>query len=172
MGLPLTDINIKKQASHLISKNKITIPPIPVIDIAKKLSLEVIPYNLGDSASGILVIEDNKGTIGYNPNEPEVRQRFTIAHEIGHFILHHQKNESDSVFVDRDFLVKKYRSANNYNTAEFRQEQQANTFAAELLMPQNLILAELKKEDYTNLSETELEDLKKIIDIELQKKKK
>lgn len=165
MPLPLSDYKrIKKEASTLISKFKITQPPIPIIEIAKQLSLDVLEYNFGDSASGVLVVENNIGTIGFNPSDSEVRQRFTIAHELGHYILH-KKSENEKLFVDKYFLVK-YRNSKNYSSAEFKHEQEANTFAAELLMPEELVYAELAKADYSDLSESGLiEELARVFNV-------
>ena len=65
-----------------------------------------------------------------NRNEPATRQRFTIAHEIGHFILHREliEQQKGSVLYRKDF--------NNNSPAE----SQANFFAAALLMPRQEIL--------------------------------
>jgi Zn-dependent peptidase ImmA (M78 family) len=59
-------------------------------------------------------------TIYINPDEPEYRQRFTIAHELGHCLLSHG---------DRDRL--------NTTLSEYDpKEADANAFAAQLLMPE------------------------------------
>lgn len=152
--LPKDYKRVSSAAADLIAECNITLPPIDVEAIAKKLQLKVLGFQLGDSASGVLVVENNIGTIGYNPDDPLVRQRFTIAHEIGHFVLH-KKIDKESVFVDKDFLVK-YRNSKNYSPSEFKDEQEANTFAAELLMPQKLLNQELSKDEYSNLSENQL----------------
>jgi Zn-dependent peptidase ImmA (M78 family) len=92
-----------------------------------------------------------------------LRQRFTIAHELGHYQLHlHSANE---IFVDKDFIVK-YRSEKKYSETEIRQEREANQFAAELLMPREFIKAEIIKKKYQRLSEMEfLEKLAKTFDV-------
>jgi Zn-dependent peptidase ImmA (M78 family) len=150
----------EKKAKELIAKFMITEPPVPVLEIAIGLGLDVIGYDLGDDISGTLVIENGKGFIGYNPSHTKKRQRFTIGHEIGHFWLHYAENH---LFVDKDFLVK-YRSANSYTHKELIQEQQANAFSAALLMPEDFILEELKK--VPALSEGELiETLAKVFDV-------
>lgn len=148
------------EARDIIRRFDITAPPVPVHDIAKYLELDVIGYDLGDDISGTLVIEKGKGFIGYNPTHSKKRQRFTIAHEIGHFVLHHSDNH---LFVDKDFLIK-YRSANSYTPKELLQEQQANAFSAALLMPEQFIRNELAK--LPNLSEIELiEALSKLFEV-------
>jgi len=111
-----------------------------------------------------LLIEKSKATIGFNNSNPKTRQRFTIAHELGHFILHHS-NQSEQIFVDKDFLVK-YRSSQQYSPADILHEQQANAFAAELIMPKNFIKAELIKEEYSELNESEvIEALSKVFEV-------
>jgi Zn-dependent peptidase ImmA (M78 family) len=150
-------VSIEEKAFNLLnSKKRQVTPPIDVEAVALQLGLQVIPYELSE-ISGALIIENNQGFIGYNPAHNDTRRRFTIAHEIGHYYLHCNGNESavkkDQLFVDKDFIVK-YRNANNYTFAELKQEQQANAFAAALLMPKELIEKELKKTE--NLSEIDL----------------
>ena len=73
-------------------------------------------------------------TIYVNILDPEVRQRFTIAHEIGHILLGHEGIS--------------YRDPNNeqYNDLVKRMnEVSANGFAAELLMPERLLRKALEK---------------------------
>ncbi len=153
------------KAIELLEKLKILAPPIPIKEIVTQLGLHLISYDLGDEVSGILVIENDKGTIGFNPKNSKVRQRFTIAHELGHYLLH--KHASSEVFVDKDFIVK-YRSAKQYSFAEIKQEQEANLFAAAILMPKELIKAELSKKDYNDLSETDfIAAMAKIFDVSI-----
>jgi Zn-dependent peptidase ImmA (M78 family) len=156
---------IEQKAINLVHKYRVNAPPVPIKDIVKQEGLSLIGYDLGDNVSGILVVENDKGTIGYNPENSRVRQRFTIAHELGHFLLHkHAKNE---VFVDKDFIVK-YRSEKKYTPSEIKQEQEANTFAATLLMPKELLQAELAKKDYHDLSETEfIGAMAKVFDVSI-----
>jgi Zn-dependent peptidase ImmA (M78 family) len=147
---------------QLLSEFETTTPPVPVIDIAFNLGLDVIPYDLGDDISGTLVIEKGIGFIGFNPSHSRKRQRFTIAHELGHFVLHYSEN---NLFFDKDFLVK-YRNANTYSHKELIQEQEANAFAAALLMPKEFVLRELKSQTTKFMSEIELiENLAKLFDV-------
>lgn len=164
--LPKELQKLEDTAMSLIKANKLFKPPVSVEDIAKNLGLDVIAYNLGDDISGTLVVENKKGFIGYNPSHSRVRQRFTIAHELGHFLLHNHSS-SGKLFVDKDFLVK-YRSANNYTTLELRHEQEANAFAAALLMPKEFVHKELSKKSSSDLPELELiECLAKVFDVSI-----
>lgn len=164
-----TNFNIGKkpaaEAKKILDAFKVTCPPVQVKDLAKHMGLTVIPYDLGDDVSGVLVIENGKGTIGYNPSNARVRQRFTISHELGHFILHTKSYGADTVFIDKDFIVK-YRSEKKYTASEISHEREANEFAAELLMPLRLIKAEMAKKEYEDLSEIEfIEKLAKVFDV-------
>jgi Zn-dependent peptidase ImmA (M78 family) len=101
------------------------------------------PFNLKDFANdiGILIKEDildinisgqlKGNTITVNVKNVEKRRNFTIAHEIGHYILH---------FVDGS-ITTEYRSGEDiyYNEAQLQQEKEADCFAANLLLPSNVI---------------------------------
>lgn len=155
----------EQKAIEVLTKFKVTAAPIPILDIVKRLEIHLIPYDLSEDVSGILIIDDKLGTIGYNPTNSKVRQRFTIAHELGHYLLH---NDSKSeVFIDRDFIVK-YRSEKKYTVTEIRQEQEANAFAAAILMPKEIIQAELARADYQDLSENDfIETLSKVFEVSI-----
>lgn len=142
-------------AIDMIQKHRVSGPAVPIKDIVKAEGLNIIPYNLGPGVSGTLVIENERGYIGYSPSESKQRQRFTIAHELGHFLLHTKLHNSRQIFIDSSFIVK-YRSAKNYSDYEWRQEQEANAFAAAVLMPEKFITAELSKPAVQKLDEGEL----------------
>lgn len=131
---------IESQAAEILAEFKVKSAPIQVEKIAKKMGLEVVSRDLGSNVSGVLYIQNGKGTIGYNPNDSEVRKRFTIAHELGHFILHKINND---MFIDKKEF-KLFRNEQS-STGENKMEMEANAFAAALLMPKNLLISEVKK---------------------------
>jgi Zn-dependent peptidase ImmA (M78 family) len=114
---------------------------VDVEEIAAKLGLQVAEHDLGDNVSGVLYIDKGKGTIGYNKSESKQRRRFTIAHEIGHFLLHRLANE---IFIDKKEFKPMYRDEKS-STGEIQQEREANAFAAALLMPKDRLIRELNK---------------------------
>jgi Zn-dependent peptidase ImmA (M78 family) len=161
-------IKIEALVEQALEEANILNAPIPVETIARNCGAVVIPYELGEEVSGVLVVNDSKGVIGYNRSHPKVRQRFTIAHELGHLILHVNKSRKKELFVDKDFIVK-LRSNKKYSPTEVRNEREANVFAAAILMPKKLILQELRKEKYAQLTENRLiEELAKIFDVSIQ----
>ena len=136
--------------------------PIKIEDIAKSRGLIVLPYSLGEDVSGLLAIQDGVGTIGYNQTEPKVRQRFTIAHELGHYELH--KDKSD-LFVDKEFI---YRSVNSGNTAINQQmEQEANVFASGILMPTELLRREVESKNMDLTNDDHIKQLAKLFEVSM-----
>ncbi|MBK6722955.1 MAG: ImmA/IrrE family metallo-endopeptidase [Acidobacteria bacterium] len=111
--------------------------PIDVRGVAKKLGLTVKDAVLDDDVSGLLVSKQGDDTthIFVNGNDRPVRKRFTIAHEIGHFVLGHEF-EASGVHVDRGMHVIPRRA--KLSKAEPK-EVEANQFAAALLMPSDLV---------------------------------
>jgi len=122
--------NYPLRVRNLLRKSMVTSPPVPIEKIAKALSIKILRSPLADDLSGLLVRHKGfKGPIiGVNSIHPRVRQRFTIAHEIAHYILH-----ADEVHIDRGFSVN-FRDSRS-SSAEYRAEIEANNFAAEILMP-------------------------------------
>ncbi len=106
---------------------------IDVESIARGLGAEVIRERLGGDVSGLLVRQEGRVIIGVNESHAPARQRFTIAHELGHFVLH----EGRPLVVDRARInLRDSRSS----LATDLEEIEANSFAAELLMPRTQVL--------------------------------
>jgi Zn-dependent peptidase ImmA (M78 family) len=102
--------------------------------IAEKLNLPVFQCELPDDVSGMLVV--NNGSeygIYLNQNNIPARQRFTLAHEIGHYCLGHDLG-LQGVHVDRGYRVSALRNRRSSEGTDPR-EIEANEFAANLLMP-------------------------------------
>jgi Zn-dependent peptidase ImmA (M78 family) len=94
---------------------EIPVSLVKVIDHLKaKHRLDVIRHPFGDKTSGMLAVIDGQPTVGFNHDMAWVRRRFTIAHEIGHFLLGHE-------------------CAGECGHGDV--EVEANQFVAELLMP-------------------------------------
>lgn len=103
--------------------------PVDPIKIATAYGAQVFQRgNFGDEGwqfSGYFHYRDGiQPTIEYNATEPRTRQRFTIAHELGHFALGHRDAPRDS---------------GNFQASGDFKEVSANRFAAELLMPSELV---------------------------------
>lgn len=121
-------------AVRLLRQFDIAKPPVPVDSVVKKLGLKLVATEFGDDVSGVLVVEDGKGVIGVNSSHSRLRQRFSIAHELGHFLLHSHKNR---LFIDKQYFAA-FRDSRS-STGESRREREANAFAASLLMPSAML---------------------------------
>ena len=123
---------IEELASQAIEKAGCTALPIDVEKVAAAMELEVVPFAFHNKISGLLKKED--GVIGVNQAHHHLRQRFTIAHELGHFLLghglgeEHQEETVDDVF-DKPRPI----------------EREANRFASALLMPEARVKKHVKK---------------------------
>jgi Zn-dependent peptidase ImmA (M78 family) len=118
--------------------------PVDIEVVAHRLQLTISAAALGGDVSGMLVMEGGRGAIGYNATHPPVRQRFTIAHEIAHYLLHAKKNTRSQLFIDKSVT---FRRDENSTTGDDRDEVEANQLGAALLMPRDLVQQEIKKHD-------------------------
>ncbi|MCY4186154.1 MAG: ImmA/IrrE family metallo-endopeptidase [Rhodobacteraceae bacterium] len=126
-----------KDQLEIINENQAS-PPVQTVPIAKGLGLKVFKSTTDawpDALSGMIKRSSDdlsQYSIYVNGNHHVHRRRFTIAHEISHFILH--KNLIGDGITD-DVL---YRSG-----LSSRVEAQANSLAADILMPWRLIREQL-----------------------------
>lgn len=153
---------IERITTQILDEYKINKLPIPINEIAVNRGLEIKAYDLGEDVSGVLVIKDGLGFIGYNPTESKVRQRFTVAHELGHYELHNKQNES-ALFVDKQFKVE-FRNQDS-STGEMVREREANAFAAALLMPEKLLIKEIKNHHFELSDDDNLQELAKLFNV-------
>ncbi len=129
---------IETKTEEILLQNDLFEAGFDVEKLTKKLGVEVVPEKLDDDVSGLFVRIHNRPVISYNKNNSiPTRKRFTIAHELGHYILHSDK----PLFIDKKPKVMFRNSASS--SGEELQEREANHFAAALLMPTKLIREEI-----------------------------
>ena len=108
--------------------------PVDLLALCNELNIGVVYEYLEDDISGSIEkseTDDSDYTITVNARDAWTRQRFTIAHELGHFLFHRSKI-GDGIFDNRFYR----HSSDRMNTEiDQRDETQANAFAANLLMP-------------------------------------
>jgi Zn-dependent peptidase ImmA (M78 family) len=123
---------IRDQAQALLARFAVSRPPIPITTIAEGLGIDIVKQRYPDSSySGFYLRKGAKRVIGVNANHSEARQRFTIAHELGHVLL----LAHDDLHVDGTFRLRDATSSQGTD----RHEVEANFFAAELLMPETML---------------------------------
>lgn len=124
----------RKTARNLVKNSKITDFPILLQEIAKHVpDLHIDGKELDDTISGMQATYKGKAFIRYNTYHSNNRNRFTVAHEIGHLLLGHTSPCLRG--TDSNSLL----------------EIEANQFAAELLMPLELLKEAIKKYPTVNI---------------------
>lgn len=129
----------KRKASELLLRAKVVSPPVPVEDFAVFVEAEIEYEPFDGELSGMLLRRGKKALIGINQKHHITRQRFSIAHEIGHLLLH----RSESFHLDERDPIR-FRNALS-STGEDDDEIEANQFAAELLMPARFLERDIQE---------------------------
>jgi Zn-dependent peptidase ImmA (M78 family) len=128
--------NLKEEADKLLSTlDSRELFPVPVIKIAESLGIKVLGKRDYDKEKSghIELNSEGEATIIVNTHQSASRNRFTIAHEIAHYIL------------DKDYLQQHGsidRDGNARDETYRTREKRANEFAAHLLMPEDSFIAQ------------------------------
>lgn len=127
---------LRREAARLLSKCGVAGPAVPIERLAGQCGAEVryLPYE-GELA-GMLARSGSTAVIGVNSRHHRNRQRFTIAHELAHLLLHDLE-----VHIDRDFRVVPRGAA--VPTAKGAMEIEANRLAVEMLVPYDMMLDDI-----------------------------
>jgi Zn-dependent peptidase ImmA (M78 family) len=154
--------DIAQHVTAILEKCGIKSAPIAVDKVAKALGAQVRYSPLDEELSGMIYIHDGTPIIGVNARHSPNRQRFTIAHEIGHLQLHRDLI-AGKVHVDKQFpiefagLNRDTKSASGTESVEI----EANQFAAQLLMPTEFLTKALASKPFDIDDESPLNELAK-----------
>lgn len=109
--------------------------PVPLEKIAKAAGIKEIQYVPLNSFEGTLLANDAKseGVIVINSGARHQRQRFTLGHELGHFLI--PRHGHDMKCSKSDLAAKPSKGM----SSSVAIEAEANLFSAELLMPRKLL---------------------------------
>lgn len=119
-----------------------SIAPFPYENVlAAHPDLEIHFTDLEDDlVSGVTLFENGIYTILVNITKPETRQHFTLGHELGHYFLHKEYLRLEKGIVDGDSWLDSPNMLYRQDAVEKTTlELEANTFAASLLMPEDLL---------------------------------
>ncbi len=128
---------IDQVIDNLKLKTGLSYPENSLVQLTKAYGIDVYDVDLEDysnSVDGIIKYEGDeplkKPGIYINKKFPPQRKIFTLAHELGHYLLHpnQEKLRIDSFNYSED-------------TLESKEETEANYFAASLLVPKQKVLA-------------------------------
>ncbi len=132
----------EKKAKEIIAKYGITVPFVDVASIAMEEGLKLVEFDPANNEqlnaiAGFLNPETK--TIYINKNDPANRKTYTIAHELGHYILKHKANEFG--------VLPRFQS---YHSEKQGIEKEADAFAANLLVPKDLLKSIMRKYSLSN----------------------
>lgn len=125
---------VDSEAMRLLRAYDVQEPPVDPVEIARGEGVDVVFAGFDarhDHISGFYDFQDQ--TIYVNRDEYPLRQTFTVAHELGHSILHEDWARSENYRVlprDTSLLAQQ---------ANDPREKEANAFAACLLTPRFLM---------------------------------
>lgn len=135
--------HIRMLAEALLEKHHIRQASIPIETIIESFGIEIRREKVDDDLSGFLLRDARKpnAVIGVNASHHANRIRFTLAHELGHYLLH----EGETVHFDgvRPGMTVSLRSDESSKGVNDN-EKEANLFAAELLMPAKFLERDLR----------------------------
>ena len=123
-----------KNIFHIVNKH-MEEPPVDVETMAKDMGLNVVRRFWEDDQSGSIEKTDDGYKISVNFFHHPNKQRFTIAREIGHFMLHRAILDRSEGIVD----IEPEKGSYQGNGIPDRLKEEANRFAAAVLMPTELI---------------------------------
>ncbi|MBU2602665.1 MAG: ImmA/IrrE family metallo-endopeptidase [Actinobacteria bacterium] len=107
-------------AKKLLKDNRVEEPPVPVELLARGQGFDPHLVLLPQGVDGRMVVDRSAQMMEVAEDHPLVRQRFTIAHELGHRLLAHHLRETSA------------------------QEEEAQAFANELLVPRDWLRRDLR----------------------------
>jgi Zn-dependent peptidase ImmA (M78 family) len=126
----------EQQAEEILRTENIDSWPVRIDRLAKGQGIKIRYEPLDDELSGMCFYKDGVPVVGVNARHAPNRQRFTIAHELGHIIMHDDILQQGA-HVDKTITMLRRDPDSAQGVVEI--EIQANQFAAAILMPDFLI---------------------------------
>ena len=120
----------RKRAEQILEAVGIREAAVDVHRVAEFLGFTVIEFDFPDATAGLTFIEGEVKTIGVNSKHARVRQRFSIGHELGHYLMGHENYDHGATYVEE---------RPSFLDPQHRQEVEANEFSAQLLMPPTML---------------------------------
>lgn len=140
---------IREMVAALQAAHKLTVP-VDVYELAKQLQIDIRKRDFDEELSGFAYQKNGEKVIGVNASDGPLRQRFTIAHELGHLFL----DPRDDLNYDKKFVLQ-FRNGLSKEGTDIK-EIEANYFAAELLMPEQSLKDELAQFDGLDFEDDEV----------------
>ena len=143
---PVGRARAEREAQNVLARHKVGGAPVDPYEIAEHEGIHVLLERLPLDTSSMLLREPSGARIiCVNNGHSDTRKRFSVAHELGHAVLHFSPSPPSvsQAAVSRPLEVLFRDGLAGAGTD--RVEIDANTFAAALLMPELLIKHTLKE---------------------------
>lgn len=145
----INNLRMNQKTEKLLKSHNHFFAAVDVFGLIDTMGLQLTRAKMEPEMSGCIKILGDQGSIIVNSAHHLHRQRFTAAHELGHYVLHRGASE-ELLFEDGSFskaIVDKRREGarrvfNRDRISEQGTHQieiEANRFASALLMPEILI---------------------------------
>lgn len=138
--------------SSFLKKNGITLlPPVDIFKLATELDFDVRAANLSEEIEGLLIVDESSKkisgfrtskVIGYNIKFDLIKNKFTVAHELAHYI-----DEKMSPGNQEAKIVIAAREPCSPGYSDNADEQRKDYMAAALLIPKDDLLKKLPEDE-------------------------
>jgi Zn-dependent peptidase ImmA (M78 family) len=132
--------DVQQIAVQILADNYIEEPPINIYELAGNYGLEIEETEFSSEfahVSGFITQDGGVPRLMVNASDAQNRKNFTVAHELGHWIL-----DKDMLTADPKIGVLFRIPLGKLNADPI--EKRANTFAANLLVPEDMLLEKQK----------------------------
>lgn len=137
---------IEKKAQEILRDHNLLQFPVDPLKVARALNIKVMNAKFSDpNISGVISKRGNEVSILLDYDDIPARKRFSIAHEIGHYVLHMNDADDYEIIDNEDNYRTTAHDLDGWDNKR-RMEWEANTFAAALLMDEGLVRKEWELE--------------------------
>jgi len=131
---------VQKLARKVLSDCGISDPPVDLLRILKSHGIEYVEVDdFPDTVSALIVESETRTYAAINSKEHLHRQRFSLAHELGHFFLHRGGRADEIPTIDNP------PSEDWQEGGKAPAEAEADLFAGELLVPKDMLKRHYRK---------------------------
>jgi Zn-dependent peptidase ImmA (M78 family) len=124
--------------------------PIPIEELCRELDIKSVEYHALDGIEGALITSPERefGLILINETSHRFRQRFTMGHELGHFLIPtHMPGPEGRFMCSRADMLLQHASEHDRRS---KMEVEANRFSALVLIPPPMLRPRLKGDPNLN----------------------
>jgi Zn-dependent peptidase ImmA (M78 family) len=133
---------VRQMAKKILAESKIKAPPVDLLQIltANGIRYEEVD-DFPDTVDALIIEDGAKVYAAVNARQHLHRQRFSLAHELGHYFLHRNGMPEDTVSIDNPPTGEDEMAAPSKSPAEI----EADLFAGEVLVPLEMLKAHVTK---------------------------